>query len=173
MPTITVVTLPIATPGFDMAPQTIEERSAGGDFTNRLDLNWKAVNGVTIGTNTTVIFKCGTIKAGDIIISCHLHVTTAWQNTADTAFNSTQLDFGDTGSTTRYLSGVEMNANGSFVVDTYLDPSSSHIYTAADTLEVTLHSMSGKDLTNINAGESYIEFGIIHSADPLKLVPVF
>jgi hypothetical protein len=136
-----------------------EEESVNG-YTHRVDFSWKDFNGVTIGANTDKTFTGPGVVAGDELFSAHLHLTTAFKDSADTAFNDIALDFGDNGSATRFFSGVQINENGTEVIDSELDPSSVYIYTAAGNLKLNFNSMSAKDLTNVNTGKGWIKFGI-------------
>jgi hypothetical protein len=145
------------------------EERATGTYTHRIDFTWEDLYGVTIGTNTTITFTVGTVKAASEVVKAHLHVGTAFQDASDTGFNTTAFDFGDTGSSTRYFSGVETNANGSYVVDS--DYTSGHIYTADDTLKCVFHSMSGKDLTNVDNGKLYLEVLFLRYSGVLKNTP--
>lgn len=149
-------------------PQVDEEIGGGGGYQKRWDLNWKDLLGVTIGANTDITFEIGHVKAGDQIVACHLHLTTPFKDASDSAFNSITLDFGDTDSATRYFSGVQIDENGTEVLDSYLDPTGDYIYTADKTLYVNLNSMSAKDLTNVDVGVLYLEFSFLRHTDPLK-----
>jgi hypothetical protein len=149
-------------------PLVVEEIAGQFGFNKRWDLSYKDLLGVTIGANTTIAFTVGSVVAGDHLVQAHLHLTTAFSDASDSAFNSVTLDFGDTGSATRYLSGVQIDINGTEVIDSYLDPSGDYIYTAADSLLVTVHSMSAKDLTNIDIGKAYLEFTLLRHSALLK-----
>jgi hypothetical protein len=147
---------------------SVQETAVDG-YTFRVDFTWQDLYNQTIGTNATATFTVGAVKAASELVAAHLHVGTAFSDLDDTAFNTTTFDFGDTGSATRYFSGVETNVNGSYVVDsTY---TSRHIYTADDTLKVVFHSMSGKDLTNIDNGKLYLECTFLRYSGYLKNVP--
>jgi len=148
-------------------PQT-EQANANSGYTHRFDFSWRTLNGLVIGTNTAQNFRIGIVAAGDQLVQAHLHLTTAFKVAADAAFNSITFDFGDTGSATRYFSGVQINANGSFVVDSYLGPASAFIYTAASNLVVNFNSMAAKDLTNLDTGKGYLEFELLRHSDLLK-----
>lgn len=149
-------------------PLVTEEIAGQFGFNKRWDASYKDVLGVTIGTNTVITFTIGKVVAGDQLVQAHLHLTTAWAVSTDTAFNSITLDFGDTGSATRFLSGVQIDVNGTEVIDSYMDSGSDFIYTAGDSLLVTLHSMAAKDLTNVNVGKLYLEFTLLRHSGLLK-----
>ena len=148
-------------------PQAMQEAAWGG-YTHRWDFSWEDFFGVTVGANTDMTFTVGTVEAGDQVVQAHLHLTTAFSDASDTAFNSITLDFGDANSATRYFNGVQIDVNGSEVIDSYLDPTGDYIYTGADTLKVNFNSMSGKDLTNVDTGSGYIEFTLLKHSHPRK-----
>src|ERR1051325_6713423 len=108
-------------------PYVTEEIAGQFAFNKRWDLSYKDFLGVTIGTNTTMVFTLAGVVAGDHLIQAHLHLTTAFSDASDTAFNSVTLDFGDTNSATRFLSGVQIDVNGTEVIDSYMDPGSDYI----------------------------------------------
>lgn len=149
-------------------PLLVEEIAGQFGFNKRWDASYKDVLGVTIGVNTVMTFTIGKVVAGDQLVQAHLHLTTAFAVSGDAGFNSITLDFGDTGSATRYLSGVQIDVNGTEVIDSYMDPGSDNIYTAGDSLLVTLHSMALKDLTNVNIGKLYLEFTLLRHSALLK-----
>lgn len=144
----------------------IENEVAGLDYTHRLDFSWQDIPaGIAANTsNTTWPITLPTPVAGDEVISAHLHVTEAFQNTADAAFNSTTVSLGDTNSATRFFSAVQVNANGSVVPDS--TEQTDYIYTTPYQLVLTMNSMTAKSLSNLNKGKAYIEMKIFR---PSKL----
>lgn len=145
-------------------PQIIEEIAAG-QYNYRWDFSAKEFP-AGIGDDTDQAYKLADLVPGCQIVQAHLHLTTAFEDLSDAAFNSVTLDFGDTDSATRYFSGVQINRNGSEVIDSYLDPTGDYIYTAADkVLLVNFNAMSAKSLSNLDKGALYLEFTLLnHSA---------
>lgn len=147
------------------ASLTQAEFAASG-FTHRLDFSYSDIP-TGIANNTAQVFSSsgnptgwvpglpGT-KASDVIEKVELHVTTTFQNTADSGLNSTTVSFGDGSSATRFINAVETNKNGSNVIDTIPGATTNYIYTAAGQLQLTINSMAGKSISNLNAGAAYI-----------------
>lgn len=82
----------------------------------------------------------------------HIELQETFQDTSDTAHNSTSLTIGDVGSAARHLAATELNANGSSVplkfgtATRYIPP--------ADTVCLfTFTPTSGKNVANLNKGK--------------------
>jgi hypothetical protein len=136
-----------------LTPLLVEEASKQG-FTHRLDFSYKDIP-AGIANNTAQVWTPAGLPAGTIVYATYLILVTPFQNTADTAFNSDTVSFGDTGSATRFISAVELNANGTFITDAY-QTEKNQLYTTADSLKLTLNSMSGKSVSNLNRGQAFI-----------------
>ena len=104
----------------------------------------------TTATNTAQAFTVA-LKTGDQILRMAWYLITPFQNTGDAAFNSDTISLGDNASATTHLSAAEANANGTYV--TWRTGNTVVLYTAADTFKITVNSMTGKALNNINRGE--------------------
>jgi hypothetical protein len=102
---------------------------------------------------------CG-VLAGDILYRAIGVPVVPFQNTLDAAFNADTVSFGDTGSAARHLAATEANANGTFL---RVIGNTAFLYTAADTLQVTVNSMAAKSLSNINRGEYHVFFCLTRS----------
>lgn len=84
---------------------------------------------------------------------------TPFSDADDAAFNNTALTVGDTGDADRLLASKQVNANGSNVLvkkgtGTVYEPSSD------TAINLTVGSMSGKSLSNLDAGEEHLYFKI-------------
>lgn len=141
-----------------LTPNTVEEK-ATGLYTYRWDFDHRDFTETS--TNTDQTFTLFTTAAGDQIVQAHLHLGPAFEDLSDSAFNSVTLDFGDEDLATRFFSGVQINRNGSEVIDSYMDPSSDYIYTAAKIIKVNFNSMSGKALIDLDKGKAYLEFTLV------------
>jgi|SRR5262245_12184120 len=108
-----------------------------------------------------VINLCG-LKKGDMIQRAIGDPVVPFQATGDAAFNSDTVSLGDTGSATRHLAATEANANGTFLK---VAGNTAFLYTAADTLQLTVNSMAAKSLVNINRGEYHAFFALCRSSD--------
>ena len=139
-------------------------------FTHRLDFSYQDIP-AAIANNTSTTWSTGylpAIRAGDIIRRVQFHLTVPFQNTADAAFNSDTLSFGDVTTATRYINASETNLNGTEVLNVFPGAVENVIYTAAGQLILTLNSMAAKSISNLNKGQGYILVYIDHTTDPAK-----
>ena len=136
-------------------PQAIEEQQ-GGDLNYRIDFSYRDIT-AGIANNTAFTLTLFKLLAGDWIMRAELHLTTPFANSTDTGFNSDTFSLGDTASATRYFSGVELNLNGSYVVDSlYNTPYNIAAAALPQDIILTLNSMSGKSLSNLTQGKLWI-----------------
>lgn len=162
-----------------LSPQLLEELT---EFNWRWDFSYRDIP-AGIANNTAQVFPLGGINVsggywngvnnsapqmqdGDIIIEAEMHLITPFANTADTAFNTTTVSFGDQGSATRFFSAVQVNLNGTFVNDSIYTPNNAYIYLAANLpqyLQFTLNSQSGKSISNLNQGQLWIGFQLFRA----------
>lgn len=133
-----------------------DNEGAPGLWGFQIDFSYRDIPaGIANNTsNTTWPIALPQLAAGDEIMQMELHLITPFENTADAAFNSDTLSFGDAGSATRFFSAVELNKNGTYVVDS--NYSTPFFYTAAGQFVLTMNSMTAKSLSNLNAGKAVI-----------------
>ncbi len=131
----------------------ISEETAQQDYTHRLVFRYSDIP-ASVANNTATTWNVATLPAGTIIFKAVLIMVTAFQDASDTAFNSDTVSLGDTGSATRYFSAVEFNVNGTEVPDTIY--STPYLYTASDTLILTLNSMTAKSVSNLDVGTGLV-----------------
>src|SRR5882724_11863589 len=140
------------------APLTIEEQASTGGFTHRLDFNYRDIP-AGIANNTSKVWAAGylpALVASDIMIKTELHLTTAFSDASDAAFNSSTLSLGDATTATRFINASEANVNGTEVLNVIPGANQNVIYTAAGQLQLTLNSMTGKSISDLDAGQGYI-----------------
>lgn len=82
----------------------------------------------------------------------HVELVIPFQDTSDTANNSTAVTVGDSGSAARYLASTELNANGSFVNLAY-GTGTKFVPTTSTPVLFTFTPASGKNLANLKAGK--------------------
>jgi len=151
------------------APLTLEERAATA-FTHRFDFDATDIP-AGIATNTAYTFNTAPLpafKAGDIVKRIQMYLSINFQNTADSALNTTTVSVGDAGSATRFVNAVQINNYGTPTATTFPGATENYIYTAAGQLQVTLNSMAAKTISSLNQGKFYVLFAIDRSADPAK-----
>lgn len=132
---------------------TVNEQ-AGSGYTHVVVVDRTALTETT--NNTAMTLNVAPTLAGDTIEKYALVIKTTLQNSADAAFNSNTVSFGDAGSATRFISGVETNANGTYV--NYTFGNTAYTYTSAGQLKVTVNAMSGKKLSDLTAGQVLVFF---------------
>jgi len=152
------------------APLTIEEQASTGGFTHRLDFNYRDIP-AGIANNTSKVWAAGylpALVASDIMIKTELHLTTAFSDASDAAFNSSTLSLGDATTATRFINASEANVNGTEVLNVIPGANQNVIYTAAGQLQLTLNSMTGKSISDLDAGQGYILLSINRAADKAR-----
>jgi hypothetical protein len=83
---------------------------------------------------------------------------------SDGTLISTAITVGDTGSATRFLASMELNAAGSFVnmkAGALGNPTGLFVYTSADTLQIAVAGTSAKLLNTHTAGKLLLFFTIM------------
>lgn len=103
-----------------------------------------------------ITFNLFEAPAGSVMIKWALVLDPAFKDASDAAFNSTAFSFGDAGSASRFLNGVQTNENGTEVIYTY--GNTAYVYTAASQLSVLLESMTAKKLSDIDVGKAVLFF---------------
>lgn len=101
--------------------------------------------------NTALAVTVGAIASRTSYLLVSAELVTPFQDTADAAFNSNTISVGDTGSATRHLNALQVNANGTPVWLSH-GTGTRQLYTAADSIIVTLNSMAAKSLSNLKRG---------------------
>jgi hypothetical protein len=105
---------------------------------------------------------------GDTLRLLQMRVVSPFANTHDATFNSTTISFGDTASATRYLSAVQVNANGTPVLNSPATAIAQFIYTAPTYLQLTINSMAAMSLSNLNQGEATIWVQLFRAGAKVK-----
>lgn len=140
------------------------EEKASQTFTHLLSFAFGDIPaGIAVNTAlvlNTVALGMPAIPAGTIIKRVLLHLTTAFKDASDAAFNSTTVSLGDSGSATRFLNAVQINENGTEVINTTPGATEDYVYTAADQLVLTINSMAAKSISDLDVGRFYIELEI-------------
>lgn len=151
------------------APLTIEERAASG-MTHRLEFDVSDIP-AGIATNTAYTFNTAPLpilKAGMVVKRIHFYLSTPFKDASDSALNTTTINLGDAGSATRWMSGVQLNENGSEVITTFPGAAENTIYTGNSQIAIVLGSMAAKTLSDLDVGKFYCLFNIENGADPAK-----
>lgn len=113
-------------------------------------------------TATAQVIPLYTGKKGTTITRVATYVRTAFSDASDSAFNDSALTIGDTGSAARFLASQQLNVNGTEVMAKH-GTGTLHTYAAAGSaaiLNATFGSMTAKSLSELDAGEIDIFFGV-------------
>lgn len=140
------------------SPLTNEEKTASGGFTHRLDFSYRDIP-AGIANNTAKTWGAGylpALRASDFVAKTELHLTTAFEDASDSAFNSSTISFGDTTTATRFVNASEANKNGTEVLNVVPGAVTNAIYTAAGQLQLTLNAMANKTVSDLDVGQAYI-----------------
>jgi hypothetical protein len=146
---------------------TNEEKASSGGFTHRLDFSYRDIT-TGIANNTAKTWGAGflpALAASDFVAKTELHLTTAFADASDAAFNSSTISFGDTTTATRFVNASESNVNGTEVLDVVPGAVTNAIYTAAAQLQLTLNAMANKTVSDLDTGQAYILVEIHRAAD--------
>lgn len=134
------------------------ETKAATGYTHKVILDHTDLTNAS--TNTAQTIELLSVAAGDVVHSAAVKVVTHFENTADTAFNSTTLIVGDDGSTNRFVTSTQVNDNdGSKVTYKAHTNTAPHAYTAANTVDAVVTPAAG-NLAALNAGEVHIFLGV-------------
>jgi len=140
-------------------------------MTHRLDFDVSDIP-AGIAVNTAYTFNVAPLpllKASYVVRRIHCYLSVPFAASADAAFNSTTLSLGDAGSATRWLSAVQINANGSPTLTTFPGAAENTIYTANSQIQIVLTpSPASKTLSSLNVGKFYVLFAIDYGADPAR-----
>ena len=133
-------------------------------------------NSAALGFNTLAVLKAAhltqatantaqtftiPVEPGSIVRKVEGKLVTPFKDADDAAFNSTTIIVGDGGDTDRFMALQELNENGTEI----RFPAGTGTvcrYTVADTIDITIGSMLGKSLANIDVGELHLYLDVVH-----------
>lgn len=117
--------------------------------------------------NTAQVIELFDVVDGDLVYFMGRAMGVAFQDASDAAFNSTTLSYGDGGSATRFVNAAQGNENGTEVHWTVGNPT-GYAYVTTDTVDLTVGSMTGKSLVNIDTGCEISFWEIHHMAQEVE-----
>lgn len=141
-----------------------EPEIAAQGFTHRLDFDVSDIpSGIANSTAYTWNFApLPNVPASTVVRAVEAHLTTGF-SAANANNNSTTLSVGDAGLSTRFLSAVQVNANGTFVQDTIPGGATNQVYSnaAGNQLSITLNAaLANFSISGLTAGRFYILYHI-------------
>jgi hypothetical protein len=148
--------------------RTYEEIAADG-FTHALhfsasDITAGLANNATMFVNVAPL---PVLKAGMVVKRTAVYLNPAFSQSGTAGNDSTTLSIGDAGSATRFISGVQININGTEVITSFPGTENT-IYTSDSQMSVTLTPKTNTTISSINLGAFYALFAIENFADPAR-----
>jgi len=143
-----------------LSPLTIEESASHGGATHVANVTHADLTEAT--ANTAQVIALATV-ADKVSVACvKVVLKTAFEDASDAAFNSNTITVGDGNDADELLVSMQVNANGT-EVNQKTGTTVTHDYAAADTVDLTVNSMTAKSLSDLDAGEADIYLRIADS----------
>jgi hypothetical protein len=137
-----------------------------GGFTHSFKVTHADLTETT--ANTAQVIPLYTTKKGTLILDAAFILKTAFKDASDAAFNSNTISIGIGGAAASFLPATEINEKGTEVlafVTTNATDTLPGSFVGADTIDLTVNSMSGKSLSDIDTGEVIIMLRICELGD--------
>jgi hypothetical protein len=141
-----------------MRPLTTNERAETSGFTHVARITADDLTNPTAAAAQTI--DLAPLAKGDIILRAAGYIrvpfTALLAGSPDAAFNDIQVSVGDTSGVAALVPAAQAAGTAATPVNSVSTTTTPKIYTAADTLRMTVNSMTGKSLVNVNRGEYYV-----------------
>jgi hypothetical protein len=137
------------------------ETKAATGFTHKAIVTHVDLTETTADTDQTIALL--SVVAGDVVQKAAFQLVTAFKDASDAAFNDTQRPASATADDTdRVISRpLQVNENGTEDrLRRQRRTPSAYAYTAADTVDLLVESMTAKSLSNLDAGEIHIYLAV-------------
>ena len=134
------------------------ETKAATGFTHKSVVTHTDLTESTADTDQTIALL--SVVAGDVVEKAAYKLVTAFSDASDAAFNDTQVQVGDGNDTDEYIAATQVNENGTEVLFAANVNTVPFAYTAADTVDLLVESMTAKSLSNLDAGEIHIYLAV-------------
>jgi hypothetical protein len=134
------------------------ETKAATGFTHKAIVTHVDLTESTADTDQTIALL--SVVAGDVVQKAAFQLVTAFSDASDAAFNDTQVQVGDGNDTDEYIAATQVNENGTEVLFAANVNTVPFAYTAADTVDILVESMTAKSLSNLDAGEIHIYLAV-------------
>ena len=134
------------------------ETKAATGFTHKAIVTHVDLTETTADTDQTIALL--SVVAGDVVEKAAFQLVTAFSDASDAAFNDTKVQVGDGSDTDEYIAAAQVNENGTEVLFAANVNTVPFAYTAADTVDLLVESMTAKSLSNLDAGEIHIYLAV-------------
>jgi len=131
---------------------------AATGFTHKIVVTHTDITESAADTDQTIALL--SVAAGDVVEKAAYKLVTAFSDASDAAFNDTKVQVGDGTDTDEYIAATQVNLNGNEVLFAANVNTVPFAYTAADTVDLLVESMSAKSLSNLDAGEIHIYLAV-------------
>ena len=135
----------------------VETKSATG-YTHKAIVTHADLTEATADTDQTIALL--SVAAGDVVEKAAYKLVTAFSDASDAAFNDTKVQVGDGTDTDEYIAATQVNVNGTEVLFAANVNTVPFAYTAADTVDLLVESMTAKSLSDLDAGEIHIYLAV-------------
>jgi hypothetical protein len=132
------------------------ETKAATGFTHKAIVTHVDLTEAAVDTDQTIALL--SVVAGDVVQKAAWQLVTAFSDASDAAFNDTKVQVGDGTASDEYIAAKQVNLNGTEVL--FGAGESTVVYTAADTVDLLVESMTAKSLSNLDAGEIHIYLAV-------------
>lgn len=134
------------------------ETKAATGFTHKFIVTHEDLTESTADTDQTIALL--SVAAGDVVEKAAIKLVTAFADSDDAALNDTKVQVGDDSDTDEYVAATQVNVNGTEVLFAANVNTVPFAYTAANTVDLLVESMTGKSLSNIDAGELHVYLSV-------------
>ena len=134
------------------------ETKAATGFSHKAVVTHSDITESTADTDQTIALL--SVAAGDVVEKAAYKLVTAYSDASDAAFNDTKVQVGDGADTDRYIAATQVNVNGTEVLFAANANTTAYAYTAADTVDLLVESMTAKSLSELDAGEIHIYLAV-------------
>ena len=134
------------------------ETKAATGFTHKAVVTHSDITESTADTDQTIALL--SVAAGDVVEKAAYKLVTAFSDASDAALNDTKVQVGDGADTDRYIAATQVNVNGTEVLFAANANTTAYAYTAADTVDLLVESMTAKSLSELDAGEIHIYLAV-------------
>ena len=131
---------------------------AATGFTHKVVVTSSDITESTADTDQTIALL--SVAAGDVVEKAAYKLVTAFSDASDAALNDTKVQVGDGGDTDRFIAATQVNVNGTEVLFAANANTTAYAYTAADTVDLLVESMTAKSLSELDAGEIHIYLAV-------------
>ena len=134
------------------------ETKAATGFSHKAVVTHSDITESTADTDQTIALL--SVAAGDVVEKAAYKLVTAFSDASDAALNDTKVQVGDGADTDRYIAATQVNVNGTEVLFAANANTTAYAYTAADTVDLLVESMTAKSLSELDAGEIHIYLAV-------------